>query len=304
MPSSSSRDAVRAELQAQIDALKEEVSTLRGLQQQTSTPSPLQYKLIAAKFRKHCRVLSIVGDGRCLLYSLLQVRRAMLPTCWEADDLRQQLRTHLTAMYTDETWSDRVPPQLGENLSVSTFAERFLSQPTVHLPPDAICLWQDVIAPTTSVRLSRCTCRNLIHLTRCASLVDAMSHSQSRINTFLLLLTVRRTRRSWRETGGSTQPQSRRLTSSRRCSEHVDVNCSACSNVDPAGQGRQPSTSTSPTSHNSTLSIHVDEPDSGRRSVPPASLSPFCASSSSVLIAAGVTGIVGRVFLFLVAIGS
>jgi hypothetical protein len=149
--SSSSSDAVLAELQAQIDALKEEVSALRGLQQQTSTPSPLQYKLIAAKFRKHCRVLSIVGDGRCLLYSLLQVVRAMLPTWWEADELRQRLRTHLIATFTDQTWSDRVPPQLGENLSVSTFAERFLTKPTVHLPPDAICLWQDIVAPTTNV---------------------------------------------------------------------------------------------------------------------------------------------------------
>ena len=140
-----------AELQAQIDALKKEVSALRGLQQQTSTPSSLQYKLIAAKFRKHCRVLSIVGDGRCLLYSLLQACRAMLPTWWEADELRQRLRMHLTTTYSDQTWSDRVPPQLGENLSMSTFAERFLSKPTVHLPPDAICLWQDMVAPTTNV---------------------------------------------------------------------------------------------------------------------------------------------------------
>ena len=44
----------------------------------------------------------------------------MLPTCWEADDLRQHLPTHLLTMYIDQTWSERVPPQLGENLSVST----------------------------------------------------------------------------------------------------------------------------------------------------------------------------------------
>jgi hypothetical protein len=61
---------VLAGLQAQIDALKKEVSALRGLQQQTNTPSPLQYKPIAAKFRKHCRELSIVGDGGCLMYTL------------------------------------------------------------------------------------------------------------------------------------------------------------------------------------------------------------------------------------------
>jgi hypothetical protein len=42
----------------------------------------------------------------------------MLPSWWKADDLRQQLRTHLTTTYTDETWTVRVPPQLGENLSV------------------------------------------------------------------------------------------------------------------------------------------------------------------------------------------
>ena len=148
---SSASVVVVFQLQVQIEALTKEVSALRGLQQQTITPSQLLYKLIAPKFRKHCRVLSIVGDGRCLLYSLLQVGRAMLPTCWEADDLRRQLRTHLTAAYTDVTWSGRVPPQLGENLSVATFAERFLSQPTVHLPPDAICLWQDLMATTINV---------------------------------------------------------------------------------------------------------------------------------------------------------
>ena len=142
---------VFSQLQAQIDALRKELWALRGLQLQTSTPSPLMYKLLPPKFRKHCRVLSIVGDGRCLLYSLLQAGRAMLPTWWEADDLRQQLCTHLVMTYTDRTWSERVPPQLGENLSVSTFAERFLSKPTVHLPPDAISLWQDIVEPTTSV---------------------------------------------------------------------------------------------------------------------------------------------------------
>ena len=135
----SANGAVISQLHDQIDALTKEVWSLRGLQLQTSTPSPLQYKLLA-KFRKHCRVLSVVGDGRCLLYSLLQVGRAMLPTWWEADELRQLLRTHLTTTYTNQAWSERVPPQLGENLSVSTFAERFLSQPTVHLPPDTTCL--------------------------------------------------------------------------------------------------------------------------------------------------------------------
>ena len=134
-----------------LSSLKKEVSARCGLQLQTNTPSPLKYKLLPPKFRKPCRVLSIVGDGRCLMYSLLQAGRAMLPTWWEADDLRQQLRTRLIATYTDRAWSERVPPQLGENLSVSTFAERFLSKLTVHLPPDAICLWQDIVEPTTSV---------------------------------------------------------------------------------------------------------------------------------------------------------
>jgi hypothetical protein len=69
-PPSALSDAVLVELQAQVDALKKEVSALRGLQQQTNTPSPLQYKPIAAKFRKHCRELSIVGDGGCLMYTL------------------------------------------------------------------------------------------------------------------------------------------------------------------------------------------------------------------------------------------
>jgi hypothetical protein len=49
----------------------------------------LRFTSIATPFRKHCRGLSIVGDGRYQLYSLLQVERAMLPTACEADELRK-----------------------------------------------------------------------------------------------------------------------------------------------------------------------------------------------------------------------
>ena len=110
-------------------------------------------------------MLSIVGDGRYLLYSLLQVGHAMLPTWWEAEDLRQQLRAHLNTTYTDRAWSARVPPQLSENLSVSAFAERFLTLPTVRLLPDAICLWQDTIAATTvaAIEIGSNACRRRAH---------------------------------------------------------------------------------------------------------------------------------------------
>ena len=53
------------------------------------------------------------------------MRALSSPSRAAVPSLCQLLRTYLTRTYTDQTWIDRVPPQLGENLSVSVFAERF-----------------------------------------------------------------------------------------------------------------------------------------------------------------------------------
>ena len=108
---------------------------------------------IPDQFRQHLQVLSIVGDGRCLLYSLLQSGCALLPSPHEADALRAQLRQHLLVSYSASEWQQRVPPQLSEGSTPQAFAERFLTRATSHLPPDAICLWQDLLAPSTDVYL-------------------------------------------------------------------------------------------------------------------------------------------------------
>ena len=134
-----------------IASLVRDVAALRGLQLQRQTPSSLRFTSIATRFRHDCRVLSIVGDGRCQLYSLQQVERAMLPTAYEADELRKQLKAHLLASYTEEEWRDRVPWDLREIISLQQFAERYLSRDTTNLPHDSIALWQDVRQRQTDV---------------------------------------------------------------------------------------------------------------------------------------------------------
>jgi hypothetical protein len=90
-------------------------------------------------------VLSIYGDGRCLMYSLLQVNAAQLPSLLEVDELRRHLHDYILHSYTDDEWYDRVPTMLTDGgRSRAQFAERFLVNPTAHLPAAAICLWQDV----------------------------------------------------------------------------------------------------------------------------------------------------------------
>jgi hypothetical protein len=102
-------------------------------------------------WRKQCQVLSIVGDGRCPLYSLLRTERAMLSTWYEADELRQQLRAHVLSYYTDEQWSARVPGHMREIYNRQRFAEMYLAHPTTHLPHDSIALWQDMHQSNTDV---------------------------------------------------------------------------------------------------------------------------------------------------------
>ena len=128
-----------------IAGLVRDVAALRGLQLQHQTPSPLHFTSIDSRFRNDCRVLSIVGDGRCQLYSLLQVERAMLPTAYEADELRKRLKAHLLSSYTEMEWRARVPSDLREIISLQQFAERYLSHGTTHLPHDSIALWQDMV---------------------------------------------------------------------------------------------------------------------------------------------------------------
>ena len=48
------------------------------------TPTLLPFKLIPARFKRHAEVLSIVDDGPCLFYQLLQSQQAMVPIASEA----------------------------------------------------------------------------------------------------------------------------------------------------------------------------------------------------------------------------
>jgi hypothetical protein len=134
-----------------VDALRAEVAVLRSQLQQQNTPSPLQFKIIHKSFKAHLRVIFIFGDGRCLLYSLLQSTAALLPSPHEADELRHRLKNHLLSSYTTEAWDQRVPELLSEGLSPRLFADKYMSGNTTHLPPAAICLWQDLCSSSTDV---------------------------------------------------------------------------------------------------------------------------------------------------------
>ena len=125
------------------DKLVHELAELRGLIQQHRTPTPLKTKLIDRKYRSHLHVLSIVGDGRCLFYSLLQSQRAMLPTAYEADELRAAVKYQLLNDYTDDEWEARVPIHMRDVVTRQQFADNYLSRATTHVPHDTIALWQD-----------------------------------------------------------------------------------------------------------------------------------------------------------------
>ena len=115
--------------------------------------SPLVFKPIPARFRKHLPVLYIVGDGRCLSNALLHSRCAAPPLSSEADRLRSQLRDRLLSSYSTIVRQRRVPPQLSEGSRPQAFVQRFLTDATTYLPPDTICLWQDLMSPSTDVCL-------------------------------------------------------------------------------------------------------------------------------------------------------
>ena len=134
-----------ATLQQRVDTLEATVRELRGLISQHRTPEKLESRIISRSLLPRLRVLSIVGDGRCLLYTLLQSRHAMLPVASEADALRRQLRAQLDAM-TDEAWERRVPQHMRDILSRAEFAHRYLhpDRLTAHVPIDCIALWQDI----------------------------------------------------------------------------------------------------------------------------------------------------------------
>jgi len=79
------------------------------------------------------------------MYSLLQVGVAQLPSHVEADRPRHQLKDFLLSSYTDDEWYDRVPALLTDGgRSRRAFADKFLVDPTAHLPAAVICLWQDM----------------------------------------------------------------------------------------------------------------------------------------------------------------
>jgi len=125
------------------DRLVRELAELRGLIYQHRTPTPLKTKRIDRKYRTHLHVLSIVGDGRCLFYSLLQSQRAMLPTAYEADELRAAVKHQLLSHYTDDEWERRVPAHMRDVVTRQQFADRYLTRATAHVPHDTVALWQD-----------------------------------------------------------------------------------------------------------------------------------------------------------------
>ena len=96
-------------------------------------------------------LLPIVGDGNCLLYSLLWARNRTEPTMAEADALRLRLYNHMLT-YTDESWERRVPPRVqttdstGRHMSPREYANKYLINrtPAIHLPSSVICAWQDL----------------------------------------------------------------------------------------------------------------------------------------------------------------
>ena len=142
-------DDVDATLQQRLAELEATVRELRGLITQHRTPTPCKSKLIRRDIKVD--VLSIVGDGRCLFYSLLQSQHSMLPTAGEADALRQLLRTRLLEHYTDEQWAERVPIHCRDIITRQQFAERYLTCCTDHVPNDVAALWQDIQEQPTDV---------------------------------------------------------------------------------------------------------------------------------------------------------
>ena len=118
--------------------------------QQHRTPTPLKTKLVDPVYHAHLHVLSIVGDGRCLFYSLLQSHRAMLLTSSEADRLRSILKQRPLTCHTDEQWERRVPAHMRDTMSRQQFVERYLTRCTAHVPHEVVALWQDEVSEAGS----------------------------------------------------------------------------------------------------------------------------------------------------------
>ena len=156
-----------------FEQLTRDVALLRGMLSQQRTPIPLQTKLIDRRHRSHLQVLSIVGDGRCLFYSLLQSQCAMLPTADEADELRARLRVRLLESYTDEQWERRVPEHMRDFATRQQFLDRYLTRPTAHVPLDAIALWQDS-HPVTVYVLNRTAYGETVHRLHAADALHAV----------------------------------------------------------------------------------------------------------------------------------
>ena len=68
----------------------------------------------------------------------------MMLTIIEADELRSQLRLSLTTLYNDADWEQRVPTYTRGIIDRDEFGQRYLSEPTAHLPFDSIAVCQDM----------------------------------------------------------------------------------------------------------------------------------------------------------------
>jgi len=113
-------------LDSVIVPLRNEITSVRAQIAQHNTPRPFNFRSLSHRFLSHLSVLSIYGDGRCLMYSLLQVGVAQLPSHVEADRLRHQLKEFLLSSYTDDEWYNRVPALLTDGgRSRQAFADKF-----------------------------------------------------------------------------------------------------------------------------------------------------------------------------------
>ena len=138
---------------SRLQTTDREAGRRRSVRLQEQPLSPLVFKPIPARFKKHsrCCTSSVMAAVCRTRYYTPSVRPP--PSASEADRLRSQLRDRLLSSYSTIVRQRRVPPQLRGGSTTRAFAQRFLTGATTQLPPDTICLWQDLMALFTDVHL-------------------------------------------------------------------------------------------------------------------------------------------------------
>ena len=106
-------------------------------------------------------VRQVVGDGRCLLYSLIIAAENNVsfphPTMVEAESLRTQMRESLLS-WSDDQWASRMPAKCmytngdGVPVTLDWYADKFLTANSGHdMHNTAICVWQHMAHPRRAV---------------------------------------------------------------------------------------------------------------------------------------------------------